>query len=102
MAAYKVGAEGGDAECQYQLGSMYDLGRGTAVDYQQARLWFEKAAAQDHPTAVAQLGSMYMDGDGVTPSFRRARELNERAIKMGNSVAVKNMQILTVGIQAVS
>ena len=56
MAAYKVGAEGGNALCQYQVGSMYCMGQGVAVDYQQARPWIEKAAAQDHPNAVAQLG----------------------------------------------
>ena len=38
MAAYKVGAEGGDALCQSQVGIMYYNGHGVAVDYQQARL----------------------------------------------------------------
>ena len=57
MAAYKVGAEAGDALSQHQLGDMYCCGLGVAVDYQQARAWLEKAAAQDHPAAVDQLGT---------------------------------------------
>ena len=102
MAAYKVGAEGGDALCQYVLGMMYCKGQGVAVDYQQARAWFEKAAAQDQPKAVGVLGVMYHDGEGVTPSWRRARELYQRAIELGNSMSVNNMQILTESIQNVS
>ena len=102
MAAYKVGAEGGNAGSQYQVGVMYRLGLGVALDYKQARPWLEKAAAQDHPAAVGQLGVMYGHGEGVTPSFRRARELYERAIELGDSVAVENMQILTEHIQEVS
>ena len=58
MAAYKVGAEGGDALCQYQVGIMYVYGEGVAVDYQQALAWLEKATAQDYPDAVGELGSM--------------------------------------------
>ena len=103
MAAYKVGAEGGDVGCQWQVGFMYSHGRGVAVDHKQALPWIEKAAAQDHPSAVGRLGAMYDNGDGVTPSWRRARELYKRAIELGNSqVAVKNMQILTEAIQNVS
>ena len=102
MAAYKVGAEGGNAQCQYQVGMMYCHGDGVAVDFKQARLWLEKAAAQDFPDAVDALGSMYTNGDGVTPSMRRARELYQRAIELGNSPAVENMQTLTKNIQKVS
>ena len=89
--------------CQLQVGSMYIHGaRGVAVDYKQALLWIEKAAAQDDPNAFGQLGFMYMDGKGVTPSWRRARELLKRAIELGCSKAVENMQILTQSIQNVS
>ena len=102
MAAYKVGAEGGDAVCQYQVGMMYREGLGVDVDYKQARAWLEKAAAQDEPNAVGRLGVMYFDGKGVTPSFRRAREYMERAIELGDSKAVEYMQTLTVSIQMVT
>jgi TPR repeat protein len=102
MAAYKVGAEGGDARCQFQAGMMYHTGRGVDVDYKQARAWLEKAAAQDLSDAVAQLGTMYSEGQGVTPSWRRAREYYERAIELGCSRAVKNMQKLTTIIQKVT
>ena len=102
MAAYKVGAKGGYAVCQYQVGTMYYHGDGVDVDYAQALPWFEKAAAQDEPNAVGQLGCMYCDGEGATPSWRRAREYNERAIELGDSKSVENMKILTEAIQNVT
>ena len=102
MAAYKIAAEAGDADSQFQVGMMYCDGDGVAVDFEQARPWIEKAAAQDYPDAVCQLGVMYAQGKGVTPSWRRARELYQKSIELGNSMAVKNMQNLTQSIQNVS
>ena len=102
MAAYKVGAEGGNAGCQSQVGYMYVMGQGVAVDYKQARAWLEKAAAQDQPNAITTLGSMYSEGKGVIPSWRRARELHQRAIELGSSESVEGMQNLTQSIQNVS
>ena len=96
MAAYKVGAEGGHATCQYQVGMTYCKGLGCVdVDYKQARPWIEKAAAQDYPEAVGQLGVLYYEGLGVTPSWRRAREYFKRAMELGDSNAAENMQTLT-------
>jgi TPR repeat protein len=45
IAAYKVGAEGGDAgyQCQWQVGVMYFTGRGVDVDYKN----FHTAASVD-------------------------------------------------------
>ena len=102
MATYKVGAEGGDATSQYQVGYMYYNGLGVDVDYAQALAWIEKAVAQDFPAAVGQLGTMYFEGHGVTPSWRRAREYSERASGLGNAKAAGNMQILTGDIQKVT
>ena len=93
---------GGGDVCQYQVGMMCWDGEGVAVDDKQARLWLEKAAAQDEPHAVGQLGIMYFEGTGVTPSWRRARELYQRAIELGSSQSVENMQHLTKSIQEVS
>jgi len=102
MAAYKVGAEGGHAVCQWQVGSMYYDGHGVDVDYAQALPWIEKAAAQDVPQAVGTLGTMYCDGEGVTSSWRRTREYYERAIELGDSMSVESMQLLTDAIQKVT
>jgi len=54
-AALQKGAERGDAKAQCGLGLMYANGRGVAKDLDQARKWFEKAAAQDHKQAKEYL-----------------------------------------------
>ena len=103
LAAYKVGAEGGLATCQWQVGYMYYYGRGVDVDYAQAVPWIEKAAAQDHTNAIGQLGMMYVHGEGgVTPSCRRALDYTKRAIELGSSGAVVGLQTLTESISEVT
>ena len=102
LAAYKIGAEGGDANCQYQLGGMLsEEGYGCDVDYEQALVWYEKAAAQDEPDAFNSLGVMARRGEGQTPSWRRARELYQRSIELGNEQTVEGMQTLNQSIQNV-
>ena len=96
IAAFRVGAEGGDASCQYQVGAMHYKGMGVAVDYNQARLWLERAVAQDHPIAFTLLGMAYSDGKGVIPSWRRARELFQRGVELGNSEAAKHESPLAI------
>ena len=62
FAAYKVGAEGGDAPSQHQLGAMYYDGLGVPQDFKQARAWCEKAAAQDILDAFRMLGGLHFNG----------------------------------------
>ena len=103
MAAYKIGAEGGDAHCQYELASMLRDGEGIdSPDYKQAVVWFEKAAAQDFPNSINSLGGMAVQGQAQLPSFRRARELFQRASDLGSKQAAENLQILREDIQEVT
>ena len=102
IVAYKIGAEGGDAYCQHQLGGMFKRGLGIdSPDYEQALVWLEKAADQDEPHAIHQLGVMAALGQAQQPSWRRARELLQRAIDLGNQRAVQSMETLTEDIQKV-
>ncbi|MDH5571122.1 MAG: hypothetical protein OEY89_05110 [Gammaproteobacteria bacterium] len=52
-------ANSGDAGAQYKLGSMYANGRGVPQDINKARLWYKKAAEQNHSAATNAL--IYMD-----------------------------------------
>jgi len=52
---WEKAANAGDADAQYQLGVMCREGLGIPVDAAQARVWFEKAAAQGHEAARAAL-----------------------------------------------
>jgi len=51
-------AEQGNADHQYQLGSIYDMGEGIFRknrDHQKAMTWFRKAADQGHAKAQSHL-----------------------------------------------
>lgn len=63
--AWQPLAEQGDAEAQYALGSLYNLGRGTSTHYIKAAYWFKRAAKQGHVLSQSTLGVAYVSGKGV-------------------------------------
>ena len=58
-------AEQGDDESQYNLGVMYEDGRGVPQDYTEAVKWWRLAADQGYDDAQDNLGVMYAHGNGV-------------------------------------
>ena len=58
-------AKQGDAESQYTLGTLYELGEGVAEDVKEAFKWFSLAASQGYAKAQNNLGYMYDLGEGV-------------------------------------
>ena len=65
FAATKKDAESGDATAQYNLGGMYQAGRGVPQDAAEAVKWTRLAADQGLAVAQENLGFMYRDGRGV-------------------------------------
>lgn len=55
-------AEQGNAEAQFNLGSLYYQGLGVAQNYKEAVQWIYKAAEQGHVSAQTTLGSLYAEG----------------------------------------
>ena len=58
-------ARQGNAESQYTLGTMYELGEGVTEDDKEAFKWFSLAASQGYAKAQNNLGYMYDLGEGV-------------------------------------
>ncbi len=65
-------AKQGDAEAQFFLGAMYNLGDGVPQDYAESAKWFRKAAEQGNAKAQFFLGIMYEDGQGVPQDYAKA------------------------------
>lgn len=72
-------ANGGDIDAMEQLGNAYFRGSaasntpgGFAIDYVEARRWFERAASRGSVFANGKLGAMYGDGLGVSQSEAQA------------------------------
>jgi TPR repeat protein len=98
-AAYKAGdyatalrlisplANQGDASAQFNLGLMYENGRGVPQDYAEAAKWFGKAAEQGDASAQFNLSHMYYKGLGVPQDYAKAAEWVHRAADQGDAKA---------------
>ena len=82
-AASCGGAQQGDANVQYLLGTLYTDER-FKVDYVTAAKWFLIAAEAGHPKAQKFLGQMYRQGDGVDKDESISVKWLMRAAKQGN------------------
>lgn len=63
----KQKAEQGDPAAQFEVGSMYFLGRGVERDVPQGVAWWQKAATAGHVWAQYELGREFLTGKGGTP-----------------------------------
>ena len=86
---YQELAMQGDANAQYNVGSMYNYGRGISQDYSKAVYWFQKASKQGDAKAQYSLGMMYISGKGVSKDFITAYAYLNLAVLNGNKSAVK-------------
>ena len=73
-------ADQGDAEAQYLLGGLYDIGQDVSKDYAQARQWWKKAASQGHAEAQYLMGGLHDIGHGVPQGYVKARQWYEKPL----------------------
>ena len=71
-------------QAQYNLGFMYEQGRGVPQDYNQAVDWYRKAAEQNEAAAQYSLGLMYDQGTGVPRNLSEANRWYNLAAKNGD------------------
>ena len=62
----------GNAEAEFGVGLLYDLGNGTPEDPQAAFFWYKLAADADLPEAEFNVAAMYDSGRGVAQSSASA------------------------------
>ena len=58
---WRVDANAGDADAEFNMGQAYRLGRGVPVDLPMAEGWFHKAALQGHVEAITNYGLTLFD-----------------------------------------
>jgi TPR repeat protein len=86
-------AQAGDAKAQFELGQMYEDGRGVTQDDELAATWFRKAADQGNAGAQNSLGIMYSQGRGVARDREEAVRWYKKAAKQGLSESEYNVAI---------
>jgi TPR repeat protein len=87
-------AEQGDAKAQYNLGLMYDIGKGVPQDDAEAVKWYSKAAEQGNAWAQDNLGVMYAKGNGVPQDDVEAVKWYRKAAEQGHARAQYNLGIM--------
>ncbi len=87
-------AKQGNANAQYNLGVMYDKGRGVPQDYAEAVKWYRKAAEQGHAKAQYSLGVRYANGRGVPQDDAEAVGWWRKAAEQGNAGAQYNLGVM--------
>lgn len=84
VALLAKAAENGDLDARFQLGKMYTTGTGVELDYVQAHMWLNIAAAQGHSEAAETRGviSTLMTSDQIAQAQKAARTyLDEEATR---------------------
>lgn len=76
----RAAAEAGDADAQFFLGLLHDLGLGVSLSFEESNRWMERAAAGGHYWSRLYLGWKIRQGFGVPkPDPRRGNEWQELA-----------------------
>lgn len=65
LRVFGVLAHQGYASAQYNLGLMYNNGRGVKQDYKESAKWYRRSVEQGHTEAQYNLGVLYGNGNGV-------------------------------------
>ena len=81
---FTAAADQGSKWAQFGLGECFYYGNGVGQNYEQARFWYEKAAAQDYVKAMVQLGNIAQKGlDGA--DYETAFQWYQKAADLGSA-----------------
>ena len=93
---WKPLADQGDAVAQYNLGWMYNKGKGVTQDYKEALKWYRLAADQGDVVAQNNLGEMYAGGEGVIQDYKEAVKWWRLAAEGGSATSQRNLGVMYV------
>ena len=94
-------AEAGDANAQFNIGSMYENGLGVKQDYAEAAKWYRKAAERGEARAQYNLGIMNQNGWGVPQDPTEAVKWYRKAAMQGVASAQYNLGFMYFNGQGV-
>ena len=87
-------AKKGDIEAQYNLGLMYENGRGVPQDYKQAVHWLTKSAEQGYARTQFHFGGMYAKGKGAPQDDKQAVDWYPKSAEQGHAWAQYNLGLM--------
>ena len=94
IGAMSKAAEQGNGNAQFNLGWMYENGRGVAKNEAEAVRWYRKAAEQGTAQAQCNLGGEYKNGRGVAKNDAEAARWFRKAAEQGDAQAQRTLALL--------
>jgi len=94
---WQLAADQDHANSQYNLGVMYETGRGTETgnrDLTLAASFYTLASNQGHTSAKCNLGAMFEYGEGVPKNEEKALQLYTQAAEQGSIKATFNLALM--------
>jgi enhanced entry protein EnhC len=95
LTAYQLAANQQDPIGQYNLGLMYELGKGVPVDYNKAQALYEQSATKHHTKAMVQLAGIYFNGLAGSRDEEKAMELYKKAAQKGDREALYQLGLMS-------
>lgn len=93
-AAHLSEALAGSAKSQFEVGLIYEYGRGVTQSDSIARCWYEASASQHHPDAQYRLGVLLDNGWGVEEDDAKAFESYKLASHGGHALAQHDLAMM--------
>lgn len=88
-----AGAENGDDDAQYQMGSWYYNGENDfEQDYAQAVEWWKKSSERQNAQAMAGLAECYEKGNGIAKDSVQAVKMYDNAVSAGYSKLLEELE----------
>ena len=84
---------GSSRNAQFNLGTLFDTGKGVPQDYKEAARWYRLAAEQEHPDAAYNLAVLYAGGQGVEKDLKEAARWYQVAADHGQIEAEYNLGV---------
>lgn len=90
----KASAEANEPEAQFKLGQLYEFGKGVEQSFENALIWYQKAADSGLAAAQYNLGLLYEHGRGTEKNYKEAAKWYQRASEKGDPWATTNLAFL--------
>lgn len=87
-------ANSGDAQAQYEVGRMYEVGQGVAKDPENAARWYRKSASGGNHQAQLLLSLMFARGQGVPQDDKQGLAWLEKAAEAAPPEKQRAMRML--------
>ena len=94
LAGYQMAAQQHDANGQFNLGLMYEQGKGRPVDFEKAQALYQEAANSGQSKAMVQLAGLLFKGLAGSRDEEQALQWYQKAAKLGDRDALYQLGLL--------